>query len=79
MFAGFVPEIMEILGKRERYRGSYEKPSGVKYVHLKTCKTGANINLLSRVLEDGCISFNCVVVIVFCNIDTSSAIDEFQQ
>jgi hypothetical protein len=30
MFAGFIPEIMEILGKREKYHGHYDKPSGVK-------------------------------------------------
>ena len=34
MFAGFVPEIMEIIGRRERYGGTYDKPAGVKYVTL---------------------------------------------
>ena len=33
MFAGFVPEIMEIIGRRERYGGTYDKPAGVKYVN----------------------------------------------
>ena len=35
MFAGFVPEIMEIIGRRERYGGTYDKPAGVKYVYYK--------------------------------------------
>ena len=36
MFAGFVPEIMEIIGRRERYGGTYDKPAGVKYVHCNS-------------------------------------------
>ena len=31
MFASFIPEMMEIFGRRQRYIGTYEKPSGVRY------------------------------------------------
>ena len=30
MFASFVPEIMDIVGRRERYKGMYDKPVGVR-------------------------------------------------
>ena len=35
MFASFVPEIMDIVGRRERYGGTYDKPVGVRYVLQK--------------------------------------------
>ena len=30
MFASFIPEIMDIVGKRERYGGIYDKSAGVR-------------------------------------------------
>ena len=41
MFAGFVPEIMEIIGRRERYGGTYDKPAGVKYVKARLLRSYA--------------------------------------
>ena len=32
MFASFVPEIVDIVGRRERYGGTYDKPVGVRQV-----------------------------------------------
>ncbi len=34
MFASFIPEIMDIVGKRERYGGTYDKPVGVRYSNI---------------------------------------------
>ncbi|KAK2146163.1 hypothetical protein LSH36_628g03007 [Paralvinella palmiformis] len=34
MFASFIPEMMEIFGRRQRYIGTYEKPSGVRHIVL---------------------------------------------
>ena len=41
MFASFVPEIVDIVGRRERYGGTYDKPVGVRQViHLPFCLSG---------------------------------------
>lgn len=36
MFASFIPEMAEILGRHQRYRGVYEKPVGVRWDSLYT-------------------------------------------
>ena len=41
MFASFVPEIVDIVGRRERYGGTYDKPVGVRQViSLLLCLPG---------------------------------------
>ena len=36
MFASFIPEIMDIVGSRQRYGGVYDKGVGVRYVRPHT-------------------------------------------
>jgi len=37
MFASFIPEIMDILGTRSKYGGSYKKEHGKRSVRNEIC------------------------------------------
>jgi potassium large conductance calcium-activated channel subfamily M alpha protein 1 len=56
MFASFVPEALEILGKRQMYNGHYDKPLGIRYYRLSLCEVH-----ISQIITDG-FRFRHIVV-----------------